>query len=109
MGLSLLKTTSNNVSGTYTPACLLNGLFDVTINGDTTIAAPSGIGDGQIFCVNIAIGGSLASSPYSLAWASSYVGEMAFPSGNYSTGQGGCSFFMHDGSIDYLIGSWAHF
>jgi hypothetical protein len=53
MTVSLLKTTVNNVSGNYAPNCLLNGLFEIHIIGDTTIIEPTNLGVGQIFGVKV--------------------------------------------------------
>jgi hypothetical protein len=69
MALSLVTATAN-INGSYTPSALVNGFFDLTVQGDTTIHAPTGLnGNGQI------IGFVLTwDDAYTLTWDEEYIG-----------------------------------
>ena len=91
MTLSLLKATATNVSGTYTPNCLLNGFFDLTLGGDVTVAAPTNCGDGQLFAVKISSGGNT----HAVAWDSAYVSGTMYPLDQSDPGYYGVNLFMY--------------
>lgn len=90
MTLSLLKTTNGSASGNYTPNCLLNGLFDLTLGGDITIKPPSNCADGQFFSVAL----TPRNDEDTVTWDDCYRGG-SWPVGVLNMGCIGVNIFMY--------------
>lgn len=74
MGIGLLKQTVTNHSGVFTPNALVYGFFDLELNGDSTIAAPTGLVLAQFQPLAFRIVGDPGNAGnVSLGWASAWI------------------------------------
>lgn len=105
MALTLLKSTVNLPSGgTVTPNLLLSGLVEVNYGGPTTINAPGGALDGNLFAIKICP--DILSPGYTITFAPTYRSALADIDGIYTIPSGAASFLIM-GQPDLV--SWTGF
>jgi hypothetical protein len=95
MGLSLVKQTINNASGTYTPNALLYGGFAFVQTGAIHINAPANAADLQILAFSFHQAAAGAGWP--ITWDEVYMlGSGPWPDGYLTQDHGHKVLAMHD-------------